>query len=293
MPLDKERDRQLVIECQGAKAREDRATYEARFGDLFRNHFPRVIAIARRATRNPEDAKEVTNDAFKDLDRYITRVDPDKGSFGLLRVFVLHRAAEKYAALAEVHEMEESFDPDKHQEPVASSPDAETALIDKSRARILLARAERLAKLACSREAGAPNERTIFLFCRVLAYKPARLADTKFSERKLGADCELNGAFLAAIEPELEREWTKRSELHPDRIQKMFEPLRADMNVVLRSYPLHARTRDLYCDRVIWDLPISQGRLRDYFRTSPPTEDIRMWCVNVEKRLVKLVRSLG
>ncbi len=292
MPLDKERDRQLVIDCQEARLRDDRASYDASFGDLFKGHYSGVMAIARRATRKPEDAEEVCGDAFKDLDDYISRVDPDKGSFGLLRIFVFHRAAEKYSAHAKCLDKEESFDTDKHPEPVSASPTVETCLIDKTRARILLARAERLARIVFSREAGAPNERIIFLFCRALAYKPARLADARFSERKLGTDCELSGALLAAIEPELEREWTQRSELRPDRIRRMFEPLRGDMDVVLRTYPLHGRTRELYSDRHIWELPICQGRLREYFRTSPPTEDIRMWCVNVEKRVVKLAKDL-
>jgi DNA-directed RNA polymerase specialized sigma24 family protein len=293
MPLDKERDRQLVVECQRAKLRDDQPSYDAFFGDLFKGHYAGVMAIARRATRKPEDAEEVASEAFKDLDRYITRVDPDQGSFGLLRVFVFRQAAEKYAALADCLEKEESFDPDKHPEPVSGSPTYESWLIEKARARIPLARAEFLAKIVCSRGAGAPNERMIFLFCRTLAYKPARLADARFSERKLGVDFELNGVPLAAIESELEHEWTERSELQPDRIQGMFEPLRGDMNVVLRAYPLHGRTRELYSDKHIWELPIRQGRLREYFRTSPPTEDIRMWCVNVEKRVVKLARNPG
>ncbi len=292
MPLDKERDRQLVIACQEARLREDRASYDASFGDLFKGHYAGVMAIARRTTRKPEDAEEVASDAFKDLDGYMARVDPDKGSFGLLRVFVFHRAAEKYAALADDLEKVENFDPDKHPEPVSGDPTVETRLIDQTRAGIHLARAERLARVVCSREAGAPNERMVFLFCRTLAYKPARLADARFSERKLGADCELGGVFLAAIEPELEREWTQRSELRPDLIYSMFEPLRGDMNIVLRAFPLHGSTRDLYCGKQIWELPICQGRLCEYFRTSPPTEDIRMWCVNVEKRVVKLAKNL-
>jgi DNA-directed RNA polymerase specialized sigma24 family protein len=291
MSLGRNQDRQLTTECCDALLRKDKAAYDAFFGLLYREHNAGILSIARRITRNPQDAEEVTNDAFSDLNRFFPRVDPDRGCFGLLRIFTFRRAAEKYTRVGVFHE-KESFDPDKHSDPVSNSATAEEKLIDRSNARIQLSKAKSLAGIVCGRAAGAPHERIVFLFCRTLSYKPARLVETKVSERRLGAGHELGGLGTEALEPELEHEWVRRSDLQPDQIYKIFEPLRKDMEIVLRSYPLHGRTRELYSDKPIWGQAIWQGRLREYFRNSPPTEDIRMWCVNVEKRVVKLARNL-
>jgi DNA-directed RNA polymerase specialized sigma24 family protein len=292
MPLDRERERKLIAGCQASRQLEDRAAFDLSFGLLFEGHHAAVLAIARRITRNREDADEVASDAFKDLYHAISKVDPDMGCFGLLRLFAFRRAAEKYARRASGSSLEQELDAERQPDPVSNSPSSESWLIHRAEARIQLSTAESLARIVCGREAGSPVERIVFLLSRTLAYKPARLVDVKFSERRLGAVSGAGNNLLPAIEPELECEWVRRSDLPPEQIAGLFEPLRKDMDVVLSAYPLHGRTRDLYREKPIWRLPISQGRLLEYFRTTPPTEDIRMWCVNVEKRVVKLARSM-
>src|SRR5208282_732210 len=97
MPRARERETQLILECQAAKLKGDGAAYNSAFSLLCKGHAAGVMAIARHATRNPEDADEITNDTFKDLDDYLPKVNADRGCFGLLRLFVLRRAAEKYS----------------------------------------------------------------------------------------------------------------------------------------------------------------------------------------------------
>ncbi len=186
---------------------------------------------------------------------------------------------------------EESFDPEKHPDPISDKPSVEKRWIAWEAAKICLSKAERLAALVCGREAGPPHERMVFLFCRTLAFKPAQLVKENFSGRKLGVDYEFQGKCWAALEPEIESEWIRESELRPERIREMFAPLRRDMGVILSAYPLHGRTQELYGNTPLWGLQIAQGQLREYFRSDPPTEDVRKWWVNVERRLVRLARK--
>jgi DNA-directed RNA polymerase specialized sigma24 family protein len=276
---------ELIFECQSARKRGDKPAYDEAFGRLYTVHQARLLSIARRLTRNPEDADEVANDAFQDLDRNILIVDPGMGCFGLLRRFVFRRAATKYAA--KMNGLTESYDPEKHSEPICEGENGEKGLLEADKARLVSELAERLTALALGREAGAPNERMTFLFCRTLGYKPARMTEASFSVRKLGADSKASGAYLTALELELEQQWLERSLLRSELIERLFEPLRKDMSVALCAYPLHGSTRVLYKESPIWEIPISEGRLCDYFRTDPETDDIRKWCVNVERRIVK------
>jgi len=285
VPEDRVTELQLIFECQSARRRGDRPAYDEAFGCLYTLHRVRLLSIARRITRNPEDADEVANDAFQDLDRKILIVDPDKGCFGLLRQFAFRRAAEKYAA--NMTGLTEGYDPEKHPEPADQDSTGEDRLVAAAEARLESGLAERLTALALGREAGAPNERMTFLFCRTLGYKPARMAVATFSARKLGTDNEVRGAHLTALELELEQQWRERSLLRPELIERLFEPLRKDMSVALCAYPLHGSTQVLYKGSAVWEIPISEGRLCDYFRTNPETDDIRKWCVNVERRIVK------
>ena len=287
MPLAKEEERRLIVNCQVAKLKGDQTVYNAAFAELCKGHEPALMGIARRVTRSREDAEEVRDDAYRELNDYLPKIDPDQGCFGLLRQFALWRAADKYARSLHL-KYEESFDPDLHTEPPASEQPADERLISLREARISLAKAGRLAALACGRDAGAPNERIVFLFNKTLGFRPTKLAAAEFCGRRLGTDYEVRGVRWAAIEPELEREWMAETSLEPELTASMFAPLRRDLEMVLGEYPLHGSTRSLYRNSPLWELQIAQGQLREYFRSEPPTEDIRRWCVNVEKRLVKL-----
>jgi DNA-directed RNA polymerase specialized sigma24 family protein len=290
VPEDRVTEFQLIFECQSARRRSDTPAYDEAFGRLYTLHKTRLQSIARRITRNLEDADEVTNDAFRDLDRKILIVDPDKGCFGLLRQFAFRRAAEKYAT--NMTRLTEGYDPEMHHEPVDPGGTGEDRLLAAAGARLESGLAERLTALTMGRQAGAPNERMTFLFCRTLGYKPARMTVASFSVRKLGADNEVSGARLPALELELEQQWVERSLLQPARIARLFEPLREDLSVALCAYPMHGSTRILYKESPVWEIPISEGRLCDYFRTDPETDDIRKWCVNVERRIVKSMAGL-
>ena len=276
---------ELIAECQSARRRNDTPRYNEAFGKLYAVYQARLRSIAIRMTRSREDADEVMNDALQDMDRKILIVDPDRGCFGLLRQFAFRRAAEKYTAI--MTGLTEGYDPEEHPEPVDPRDGGEERLLAAEEARMKSELAEQLTSLALGRQAGAPNERMTFLFCRTLGYKPARMAVASFCVRKLGADSEVDGAHMPALELELEQQWVERSLLQPERITQLFQPLREDMSVALSAYPLHGSTRVLYKESPVWEIPISEGRLCDYFRTDPETDDIRKWCVNVEKRLVK------
>src|ERR1035441_9650501 len=99
MPLDKVRERLLIIDCQAARQQDDKAAFDISFTLLHDGHHAGLMAVTRRITRSKEDAEEVSNDAFRDLDQYLLNVDPGRGCFGLLRLFAFRRAAEKYARL--------------------------------------------------------------------------------------------------------------------------------------------------------------------------------------------------
>jgi hypothetical protein len=188
--------------------------------------------------------------------------------------------------------LEGVFDPGKDPEPVSLELSPESRLIAKEATRIQLSKAERLSPIICGREAGAPHERMVYIFWRKLEYRPNRLVEASFAGRKLGEDYKQSGTHIEALEHELEREWARTSGMQPGCVSEMFKPLRNDLKIPLSDYPLHGSTRDLYRGKDIWCLPISQGRLLEYFRSSPPTEDIRRWCANVDKRIVKSATNL-
>lgn len=281
---------QLILECQSARRRGEATAYDEAFGRLYALYRVRLLSITRRMTRNPEDADEVASDAFQDLDRKILIVDPGKGCLGLLREFAFRHAADKYKKGKSG--CTDNYDPDKHPEPVGPGGTTEDDLVASAEARSASELAEQMAALALGRQGGAPNERVTFLFCRTLEYKPARMVEASFCARKLGADSEVQGSRVPALERELEQEWVERSSLAPERIARLFEPLRADMFVTLCAYPLHGSTRALYKETSVWEIPIAEGRLCDYFRTDPQTEDIRKWCENVEKRVARSMAGL-
>jgi hypothetical protein len=169
---------------------------------------------------------------------------------------------------------------------VAEGPNPEERLLDSEKAKIRSAKAEQVAAMVFGRAAGPPNERITYLFCRSLDYKPARVAEERFAARKLGASGS-KGAPAPPLDLELETQWAEKSRLPGLRISHLLAPLREDLQLNLCDYPLHGATRSLYSGTQIWRLPISEGQLRQYFRTQPATEDIRKWCVNVQKRMVK------
>ncbi len=281
MPLDNAEVFRLISACQAARRAFDKDAYDATFRSLYEEHSSTVRGIARHITRSAEDAQEVANWAFAELHRAMLILDPARGCMGLLRTFLNRRAADLYSR--RTIESEEGQAADDANEPPDGGPNPEDRLLDIEKAKICCAKAERVAAMVFGRVAGPPNERITYLFCRSLDYKPARLADQKFSQRKLGVSASKE---VPALDLELEAQWTERSRLPGTRISDLFAPLRQDLAVKLCDYPLHGSTRNLYSGTQIWTHLISDGQLRQYFRSQPETEDIRKWCLNVQKRMV-------
>lgn len=112
------------------------ATMRARFEQLALVHLDAAYNLARRLTRNDQDAEDLVQEAYLRAFQAFARFQGDSGKAWILTI--VRHTFYTWRRLHTLHDMDETFDEQQHADPHSSLPESQRWLADTPERTVLL-----------------------------------------------------------------------------------------------------------------------------------------------------------